>query len=135
MTGRVGEKGEPGRAGEPGLTGPKGRPVRGFVGVQFTDNLCQGPVGLAGPKGRRGPEGAPGVAGPAGEKGVAGGEGVKGERGPAGPPGLPCGALMNDQPWRGGGGVSRGDWLAMYQDILSINTRLELIQSAQSTTL
>ena len=92
-------------------------------------------MGLAGPKGQRGPEGAPGAAGPQGEKGVAGGEGVKGDRGRAGPPGIPCGTVMGDQPRPGHEMVRRGDWAAMYQDILHINARLQAIQAAQTNTL
>ena len=65
------------------------------------------------------------VAEPCGlEKGVRGGEGVKGDRGLAGPPGLPCGSVMNDQPGT--------DWLELYQDILTIQTRLDRLQSAET---
>ena len=78
-------------------------------------------------KGQRGPEGPSGVEGSQGEKGVRGGEGEKGDRGAAGPPGVPCGSVMNDQ--------ARGGWLDLYQDILSLQTRLETLQSNQAETL
>ena len=55
---------------------------------------------------------------------MRGGEGVKGDRGLAGPPGLPCGSVMNDQPGT--------DWLELYQDILTIQTRLDRLQSAET---
>ena len=63
------------------------------------------------------------MAGPQGEKGVGGGEGVKGERGVAGPPGLPCGSVMMKDQARGGG------WQDLYQDILSLQTRLDTLQA------
>ena len=133
--GEMGEKGEAGIRGEPGLKGPKGESVRTHT---FYLNLfkifIQGPVGPPGTKGNKGPEGPHGVEGPPGEKGVAGSEGQKGDKGVAGPPGVPCRVIQNDQPQSQKMilGLSRQEWMSMYQDIIKINQKLENLRMLQS---
>ena len=76
------------------------------------------------------------MEGPPGPKGVAGQEGSKGDKGGAGPPGTPCRGMMNDQPRQSRDYIKTPSnmtgWEKLYEEILTINNRLEMIKSFQS---
>ena len=78
------------------------------------------------------------MEGPPGPKGVGGQDGPKGDKGGPGPPGVPCRGMMGDQPKhinayrKDPGNLTSFDLGKLYEEILTINSRLEMIKSLQS---